>query len=227
MFSNVKPIWSYDEYVLYNHHLNHCKQSNVLASQHCMSIYVIIDWKCCILLGWFLHGVGILNKIVLGNICLNFRGFWSICLPWPVKRQCWLHLSRIHLQWKIDPCTTGADAICGRQAYQPYRVSTPPHGTRSPYLPPRGCQCSSGSLNMGTSASRPTLTSAHRYNATTAAIFQFGKGWDAYTHACARELWLICTQVAITLVVSHVRVNSLTTSATQSTGTTQPRVSGI
>ena len=46
-------------------------------------------------------------------------------------------------------------------------------------------------------------------NATAVAIFQAGKGWDAFIQACARELWLTCAAWDITLAVGHVPGTSL------------------
>ena len=46
-------------------------------------------------------------------------------------------------------------------------------------------------------------------NATVVAIFQAGKGWNAFIQACVRELWLTCTAWYITLAVGHVPGTSL------------------
>ena len=46
-------------------------------------------------------------------------------------------------------------------------------------------------------------------NASVVAIFQAGKGCDAFIDACARELWLTCTAWDITLEVGHVPGTSL------------------
>ena len=40
--------------------------------------------------------------------------------------------------------------------------------------------------------------------AMAVAIFQAGKGRDAFIQACARELWLTCAVWDITLAVGHV-----------------------
>ena len=45
-------------------------------------------------------------------------------------------------------------------------------------------------------------------NAMTAAIFQIGKGRDNYIQVCARQLWLICADLDITLRVTPILASS-------------------
>ena len=46
-------------------------------------------------------------------------------------------------------------------------------------------------------------------NATSVAIFQAGRGRDAFIQACEREIWLTCAAWDITLAVGHVSAMSL------------------
>ena len=50
----------------------------------------------------------------------------------------------------------------------------------------------------------------HSDSATAVAIFQVGKGQDAFIQACAWQIWLKCAIHEVTLAFSHIPGESLT-----------------
>ena len=105
----------------------------------------------------------------------------------------------------IDACATRAGTICGNQAYHTI-FPTILLGEKHPI-------CHLEAINVGAVLRtwawwlKGCLVDLHTDNNTSAAIFQLGRGRDSYIQASAWELWLICVNADITLVVSLCQWN--------------------
>ena len=111
--------------------------------------------------------------------------------------------SRSHIPIFVDACETGTGAICGHQVYH---ATFPAHMIHQPHP-----ICHLEALNALAAVKNldPTLHGAllHLYtdNTMAAAIFERGRGRDSFIQACARELWLVCTEHDLTQHVTRSR----------------------
>ena len=118
---------------------------------------------------------------------------------------------RVPVQLFVDACASGCGAITDRAAYH---VQFPPHIIREAHPI---CHLEALNIVVAIKLWAPKFSNSllHLFSdsATALAIFQAGKGRDAFLQACAWEIWLTCAVWDITLAVGHVSGVSLTATA--------------
>ena len=105
--------------------------------------------------------------------------------------------SRTPIPLFVDTCTSGCGAVTTAQAYHMV-FSLPPHPTsKLVYLPKLV-------YLVAVKVWAPIFSGQLVHLFSAVAIFQAGKGRNAFIQACARDIWLTCAAWDITLAVGHV-----------------------
>ena len=118
--------------------------------------------------------------------------------------------NRVPVQVYVDACSTWAGAVSGKEAYH----AQFPASIVSECYPIYHLEALNTVAALHTWAPKYHASLLHLYcDGTAMAIFHAGKGRDAWIQAYAYQLWLTCARYHITLGMSHISGELLTSSA--------------